>query len=207
MSVTVTFGRLPVATRPFTVRATPVLAATVTVRVPEGATVTLIGIGLDPPAFRLPLGLTDSFTTGDVEPPNEAEFDGVNTAVSGNVPADGNEVVVVAVPVASTAMGVLLIAVEPFMNVTEPAGWVPSVAISTAVRVTLPPALVGLGDAASVVLVPVTVATPVVYVPVADVMVMSVDWTNSPLPVPAPALKHSTAHSTGWPNGMLVPRD
>ena len=87
-----------------------------------GATVTLIGTGLPPPAFRLPLGLTDSFTIGDVEPPNEAEFVGVNTAVSGNVPAAGNEVVVVAVPVASTAIGVALIAVAPFMNVTVPAG-------------------------------------------------------------------------------------
>src|SRR5215469_8008637 len=122
VSVTVTFGRFPVATRPLTVRATPVLAATVTLRAPDGATAKVIGTGLDPPALRLPLGLTDSLTAAEVDPANEAAFVGVNTAVSENVPADGNEVVVVAMPVASTAIGVALSAVAPFMNVTVPAG-------------------------------------------------------------------------------------
>src|SRR5262245_52572186 len=37
VSVTVTSGRLPVATRPLTARFTPVLAATVTASVPDGA--------------------------------------------------------------------------------------------------------------------------------------------------------------------------
>src|SRR5262252_6178358 len=99
VSATVTVGRVPVATRPLTVRFTPVLVATVTVRVPVAATVTLIGIGLDPPAVRLPAVLTASCTVFEVEPANVVVSVGVNTAVSWNVPAAGKEVVVLAVPV------------------------------------------------------------------------------------------------------------
>jgi hypothetical protein len=80
VSTMVTSGSEPVAVEPLTVSVVGVLA-TVTLSEPVAETVTLIGIGLVPPAFVLPAVVTVSAEAADVDEAYDDEF-GVKTASS-----------------------------------------------------------------------------------------------------------------------------
>src|SRR5262249_12723431 len=124
--------------------------ATVRVNVPFCGTVTASGSL----PLRAPAGTTVSVAV-PVDEPKEGEVGG-NMADSDSVPAAVNVVDVVATPLALTATGAPMFV--PFAwNWTDPAGWELSAAISVAVRVAGWPAVAGVGDATSDVVVLVTV--------------------------------------------------
>src|SRR5215469_3366371 len=123
------------------------LGSNVTVNVPDRGTVTVIGTI---PATCGPTGRTTSENV-PFEPAYEVLV-GMNSADRCSLPAAANVVVMLATPLAFTAIGAPTSA-SSTSNCTCPATCAPPDVLSVAVSVTLAPAVAGLGAATSLVVV------------------------------------------------------
>jgi len=176
--------------------------ATETVRVPVDGTVTDTATGL--------LVAASEPTCSEKVPFDPRKLPvGVNVAVTDTRPEVAGAVVEVdAVPVADTVTGVPTL-VPPTANCTVPVGIaVEPTDVTVAFRVSGPPVGDGFGVADTEVVVAVWPGglEAVEYAPAA-VTVTNVDCTYTGVPVPAPAGKQATAHSTVPPAAVRLVDD